>query len=221
MNVLSIIIYSFLSVLALLTIFFIVRRVLFLDAFKMADPQSVVEFCSSVEAGSISEWRLSSGWMTGLVGIKSLGNLHAAAMSFRVQCARFHELLPIVSNTATSLGLIGTVASLATLDQGVDPMLMISLGIKTTLFGLLIATPAIVFFGATDSQVKLLLDQADQVIAVLEAKLKSVTVSRIRNERNQENTLGTSSDNHQNAKASTRTPLPQAQAQAQEVVGVV
>lgn len=165
------IIYGILALLAAGTVFLIVRLILAFDGHRLADVLAIQAFLAGFRRDGllITDDRL--GWLNGLME-KSSRNvipLRQSADKLRHAIEWLHQQLPTIANTAMGVGFVGTVESMVEgAATAVDPAAIIGFGMKTTLYGLLIALPGTVYHGLTSKRLTLLLDQIDDVIDALD-----------------------------------------------------
>lgn len=170
----GIIIYGILIVIATAMIFMATWRLLFLGSHKEADPMAIDAFVARCKRGEGLVTRGQLGWLEPLIDV-AIGELVLSRRSiedFRRRVERFHSTLVVAANAAMGMGFLGTVVSMAsTVSGNVDPVIIIGLGMQTTMVGLIIALPGTAFHGLTDNKVMRFLDQIDAVLEAVDGRI--------------------------------------------------
>jgi len=169
----DLLIWGLLAVLAVAGGFMTVERVLFHRGRSEADPVALrMRLALPTPALCRFDAHASGlGWLSRQ--LRAAGGLPIALrrlVEFEIRMtSRFQAMLGTIATAAMAVGLLGTVASLYQAGAGDgDVLQLISLGMGSTIAGLLIAIPMILFEGATRGRAGRLLDQMDAVAAALD-----------------------------------------------------
>lgn len=172
------IIYGILFGIATVMIFMATWRLLFLGSYKEADPMAIDALVASWKRGEALVARGQLGWLEPLIN-DAMGEfvpLRKSVEEFRRRTERFHPTLVVAANAAMGVGFLGTVVSMAsTVGGNVDPVMIIGLGMQSTMVGLIIALPGSAFHGVTDNKVMRFLDQVDAVLEALDGRINPPT----------------------------------------------
>ncbi len=175
------IIHALLAMMGVAMLFMLTMRILFFGESKEADPLALNALTAGLKKNRLRMQR-RLGWLEKLVD-ESMGDLAVLRCSvekFRCRVERFHSALVVVANTAMGVGFFGTVASIASMAGGqVELPIIIGVGMRSTMVGLVIAQPGIAYHGLTDSKVMRFLDQIDAVLQALDEHLGSQTVQPV------------------------------------------
>jgi biopolymer transport protein ExbB/TolQ len=176
------IIYGLLAILATYGNYILIWRTFLLLTTRLADAMSLELLLADLRTGRpLAGTYLSLGWLKSIVARAEMSNLSCMRRdveTFRDTIDRHHDTLTTISNSAMGLGFLGTVAALARPVVGkVDPVLMIGLGMMTTLVGLLIALPGAFFHGMTNRRVERFLEQVDGILEALDARPRPATAA--------------------------------------------
>jgi biopolymer transport protein ExbB/TolQ len=163
-------IWTLLSLLGLLASYAIFERTLFHATSRRADEGVLEYFLARVRrdgaaAGAVSDRRL--GWLWRVVDRHrgDVARMLGACRRERRNAERFDRVLQMLIEVPAAVGLLGSVLGMISMGSGGGQVSqMIGLGMRATMYGMMIAIPAALFWYLTGGHTALLLEQIDEAI---------------------------------------------------------
>ena len=146
----------------------VVERVLHVITVKPAEDSALLEFIRVCETGRDAlidvQCQRALGWLRKSLNreIDENNLIHECALQRR-RVTRTYGMLNAVANTSPAVGLLGSVLAMINATGNGNSNCIVSLGMESTMWGLIIAIPTGLFVQLMEGRVNTMLDQVGAV----------------------------------------------------------
>jgi hypothetical protein len=159
-------------VLAAAMMFTVLVRLLFHASYREPDGHALNRFLETCRAASPLKGCSSLGWLGELLDALDFDRheFRRAVEHFRSRTLWCHGMQRILGVQATAIGMLFTLVSLTTAATGtLDPTVVIAVGVKSSVYGMVIAIWGTTLHDVFQGRVDRFLDQADAVLEALDS----------------------------------------------------